>query len=52
MNMNWYAVCTKPGVEDAVFRKLRQAGIEVFNPKLRIRKFVRNACCEVTAKAP
>ncbi len=37
-------------MEDAVFRKLRQAGTEVFTPEPSIRKFVRNACCEVGSR--
>ncbi len=39
--MNWYAVYTKPKMEDAVSGKLGQQGIEVFNPKLKLKKYLR-----------
>jgi transcriptional antiterminator RfaH len=40
--MNWYAIYTKPKSEDIVSKKLRQAGIEVYNPKLKVKKYLRN----------
>jgi len=40
--MNWYAIYTKPKAEDTVSEKLSQAGIEIFNPKLRVTKYIRN----------
>jgi transcriptional antiterminator RfaH len=40
--LNWYAIYTKPKAEDAVSRKLRQAGIEVYNPRLRVKKYLQN----------
>jgi transcriptional antiterminator RfaH len=45
--MNWYAIYTKPKVEDNVSEKLRQAGLEVYNPKLRLQKYIRNKYCTV-----
>ena len=33
--MQWYAVYTKPKSEDAVAGSLENAGIEVFNPRLK-----------------
>jgi transcriptional antiterminator RfaH len=39
--VNWYAIYTKPGAEDTVTQKLRQIGLEIFNPKLCVKKFVR-----------
>lgn len=44
--MNWYAIYTKPKAEDIVSQKLRQAGLEVYNPKMRVKKYVRNRYCE------
>jgi len=45
--MNWYAIYTKPKAEDAVSEKLRQAGLAVYNPKLKARKYIRNKYREV-----
>ena len=45
--MNWYAVYTKPKSEEIVSQKLRQTGIEVYNPKLRLKKYIRNQYREV-----
>jgi len=39
--MNWYAIYTKPKREDMVAGSLRQAGIEVYNPQLKVRKYMR-----------
>jgi len=39
--MNWYAIYTKPQCEDSVSLMLRNAGIEVLNPKIRIKKYIR-----------
>jgi transcriptional antiterminator RfaH len=39
--MNWYAIYTKTKREDMVTRSLHQAGIEVYNPKLKARKYLR-----------
>lgn len=39
---NWYCVYTKPAQEDAVARKLSELlGLEVFNPKIKTKKFSR-----------
>jgi transcriptional antiterminator RfaH len=45
--MNWYAIYTKPKTEEIVSEKLKRAGIEVYNPKLRLKKYLRNQYCEV-----
>ena len=39
--MNWYAIYIKPSCEDATALHLRNAGIEVLNPKIRIKKYLR-----------
>lgn len=44
--MNWYAIYTKPGAEDAATMLLSNAGIETFNPKIRVRKYVRKKYTE------
>ena len=41
--MQWYAVYTKPKSEDAVAGSLENAGIEVFNPRLKQKKYVQGA---------
>ena len=38
--MHWYAVYTKPKREDTVADSLQNAGIEIFNPKLKQRKYL------------
>lgn len=38
--MQWYAVYTKPKREDAVAGSLENAGLEVFNPRLRRKKYM------------
>jgi transcriptional antiterminator RfaH len=43
----WYAVYTKPGKEDSVTFLLQRIGLEVLNPKLRLKKFKRNKLVEV-----
>lgn len=45
--MNWYAIYTKPKSEDIVSKKLKQTGIEVYSPKLKLKKYSRNHYCEV-----
>ena len=47
LNMNWYAIYTKPKTEEIVSEKLMRAGIEVYNPKLKIRKYIRKQYREV-----
>jgi transcriptional antiterminator RfaH len=39
--MNWYAIYVKPKCEDSTALQLRNAGIEVLSPKMRIKKYVR-----------
>jgi transcription elongation factor/antiterminator RfaH len=41
--MQWYAVYTKPKREDAVAGSLENAGIEVFNPRLKHKKYLQGA---------
>ena len=38
--MNWYAIYTKPKAEDIVSERLKQTGIEVYHPKLRVKKYI------------
>jgi hypothetical protein len=45
--MNWYAIYTNPKTEDIVSQKLRNTGIEVYYPKLRIKKYRSGRYCEV-----
>lgn len=46
MTMNWYAVYTKPKYEDPTAHLLRNAGIEVLSPRIRIVKYVRKKYSE------
>lgn len=39
--MNWYAIYTKPQAEESVSLMLRNAGLEVLNPRIRIKKYKR-----------
>ena len=41
--MQWYAVYTKPKREDVVAGSLENAGIEVFNPRLKQKKYMQGA---------
>jgi len=43
----WYAIYTKPAQEDVVTLRLRTIGMDVLNPKLKIRKFKRYRLAEV-----
>ncbi len=45
--MNWYAIYTKPKKEEMVAGSLRQAGMEVYNPKLKVRKYLRGQFTDV-----
>ena len=38
----WYAIYTKSGKEGTVAQRLQGIGIEVLNPKLKIKKYKRN----------
>jgi transcriptional antiterminator RfaH len=46
--MNWYAIYIKPNCEDSTTLQLRKAGIEVLNPKIKIKKYVRGKYVRVT----
>jgi transcription elongation factor/antiterminator RfaH len=46
---NWYLVYTKPKNEDSVTSKLEGCGFEVFNPKLKERKYVRRKLRDVVS---
>jgi len=39
--LNWYAIYTKPKCEDSSALHLRNAGIEVLTPKIRVKKYLR-----------
>lgn len=41
MTGSWYAVYTKPQCEEAVSLMLRNAGLEVLSPRIRIKKYNR-----------
>jgi transcriptional antiterminator RfaH len=43
----WYAIYTKPRKEDSVALQLQNIGIEVLNPKLKLKKFKNNRFLEV-----
>ena len=43
----WYAIYTKPGKEDSVTSRLQGIGLEVLNPKLKLKKYKRNKLAEV-----
>lgn len=43
----WYVIYTKPKKEDPVAFRLQNIGIEVLNPRLRLKKFKRNKLIEV-----
>jgi len=46
--MNWYAIYTKPKAEDFAAQLLAGAGLETFNPKIRVKKYVRRKYVDVT----
>ena len=45
--MNWYAIYTKPKQEDEVAVRLQVRGIEVLNPKSRLKKYRGGRLTEV-----
>jgi len=45
--MSWYALYTKPRNEDVVAYQLQGIGIEVLNPKMKLKKYYRNKLSEV-----
>lgn len=46
--MKWHAVYTKPRNEDVVSLRLKDAGIDVLNPKIKSKRFRRNRLTENT----
>jgi transcriptional antiterminator RfaH len=44
---HWYAIYTKPRAEDATAVLLSNAGIEILNPKIKVKKYVRKKYTEV-----
>lgn len=44
----WYAIYTKSGREDSVASLLRNTGIELLNPKIRLKKFTRGKYALIT----
>lgn len=47
--LNWYLVYLKPRNEDKISERLSDCGFEVFNPKLKERRFVRRKLSDVIA---
>jgi transcriptional antiterminator RfaH len=45
--MSWYAIYTKPKAEDSVTQLIGDAGIAIFNPKIKTKKYVRKKYSEV-----
>ncbi|MCL5023289.1 MAG: hypothetical protein M1497_07970 [Nitrospirae bacterium] len=45
--MNWYAIYTKPNAEESVSALLSGAGIETFNPKIKVLKRIREKYVDV-----
>jgi transcriptional antiterminator RfaH len=43
----WYAIYTKPKAEDSTATLLSRAGIETFNPKIKVRKYGRKKYIDV-----
>jgi transcriptional antiterminator RfaH len=43
----WYAIYTKPKKEDSVAFQLQNIGIEVLNPKLKLKKYKNNRFLDV-----
>lgn len=39
--MNWYVIYTKPKREATVADRLRNAGIEVYHPRMNVRRYLR-----------
>lgn len=47
--VNWYVVYTKPKNEDVLTKRFSDIGLEVLNPKLKERRFIRRKSREVIA---
>ncbi|GBE00492.1 transcription antitermination protein RfaH [bacterium BMS3Abin07] len=45
--MNWYAIYTKPGAEDSTGRLLNKCAIEILNPGIVIKKYVRGKYSDI-----
>lgn len=45
--LNWYLIYLKPRNEDNISRRLADCGFEVFNPKVKERKFLRRKLSDV-----
>ena len=45
--MKWYAIYTKPRYEDSIALQLKNAGIEILSPKIKIKKYVRGKYSDV-----
>lgn len=44
--MAWFTIYTKPAKEDSVAEQLRNAGLHVLNPKVKLRKFYKGKIVE------
>jgi len=47
--LNWYLLYLKPKNEDKVSEKLSECGFEVFNPKIKERRYVRRKLMDVVS---
>src|SRR3989338_6903718 len=47
--MNWYLIYTKPRSEDDITKKITNRGLEVFNTKLKERRFIRRKLQDVVS---
>lgn len=47
--LNWYLVYLKPRNEDKISERLSDCGFEVFNPKLKERRFIRRKLSDVVS---
>lgn len=47
--VNWYLIYVKPKNEDALTKRFSDIGLEVLNPKLKERRFIRKKLQEVIA---
>lgn len=45
--VNWYLIYIKPNSEDVLFKRFSDRGLEVLNPKLKERRFIRRKLQEV-----
>ena len=47
--VNWYVIYTKPKNEDLLTKRFSDIGLEVLNPKLKERRFIRKKLQEVVS---